>query len=109
MKFLMTILVLMLAFSGFSTVSHAMSESGHVVSSDTQDHSADTSDISKDDSKAGKSACSDCLHGCSHMVFLPDSKMPVPELASIDPVIQAKDFVPYALTISLLRPPKSLA
>ncbi len=111
MKILMAILVLALAFSGFSAASHAMSDTGHIVSSDIQGGSSDinSADSSKDDSKAEKIACPDCLHSCSHMVFLPDNKMRMPEFASSDPVIEATDFLPDALTSSLLRPPKTLA
>ena len=76
MKILMAVLVLALAFSGFSAASHAMSDTGHIVSSDTQDGSSDinSADSSKDDSKAEKVACPDCLHCCSHVVFQTDNK-----------------------------------
>jgi len=111
MKILMAVLVLALAFSGFSAASHAMSDTGHIVSSDTQDGSSDinSADSSKDDSKAEKVACPDCLHCCSHVVFQTDNKTQMPEFASSDPVIEATDFLPDALTSSLLRPPKTLA
>lgn len=107
----MAILVLALAFSGFSAAAHAMNDTGHVVSSDIQGDSSDinSADTSNDKSKTEKVACTDCLHSCSHMVSLPDNKMRMPEFASADPVIEAKDFLPDALTSSLLRPPKTLA
>lgn len=106
-------MALALMFSGFSTAAHAMKDVRNVVSSDAQSGSlvtdVSTDHAKQDDSKVEKSVCADCLHNCFHIVFLPDNKMKMPEFASADPITEATDFLPDALTTSLLRPPKTLA
>lgn len=106
-------MALALMFSGFSAAAHTVKDVRNVVSSDVQSDSS-TVDMSadhskQDDNKADKKICADCLNNCSHMVFLTDHTIQLPEFSSAHHMMEVSNSVPDAHILSLLRPPRTLA
>lgn len=114
MRTLIMIIILAIAFSGYSAAAHAFSmESCDPVAIEQPVHCADhqdskSSDHSADTHKSATNACLDCHHCCaSHAVGLSDYSVIHPPQAERHVATLADGYSDY-FSFSLLRPPRTL-
>lgn len=115
MKFLLTIIILALAFSGYSAASHAMGNEECASTSSTQLEECGHADAASDKDHAqkheknGAAKCIDCTHCCASSAIINHTKPLSYSLTSAIFAYESSLSQPQGRLFSLLRPPKTLA
>ena len=115
MKFLLAMMILALAFGGYSAASHAMGTEDCSSTASTQLEECQQDGVSTDHDHAEKheknsaGKCMDCTHCCASSAAILQTKPLVISMIAEAFVIEPSQAQPQGRIFSLLRPPRTLA